>query len=159
MLMNCLFLLAEPKPLLEQTMRLISKPARTLIRQKQRQTVSSDVIRHSTSNSRFELSFDLMGYDSTSISGCLKLLEGSRLRSDILLQAELTVREPKSKRTKPERSPKYIHRTTVLMDIPHTKRHSAIVAKFPNIISHRNFLSSRIVRGPFLELKLVVREY
>ena len=135
------------------------------------ETVSS-VIDHRISNSQFELRIDPRGgEDHRSISASVWLLKGSTLNSEVPLQAELTMTQPARKpKGKPhefemKRKTKLtsVYQGLVLMDIPKSSHgrttQSAVVARFPGIISHKHLLNKSIVKAPFLELKLMIRQF
>lgn len=138
-------------------MRLIAKPLLKMVRNKSFQLLTSEVMKHTLSKSNFEIRFNPQGQDGDSISGEVYLLEGSRLHSDVFLQAELTLSQPRKKEK--QSVARHIFHSSVLMDIPPRNQRvaSSLVARFPSIISHRNFV--KIVRGPYLEIKFVIREY
>ena len=144
-------------------MRLLVNPLRHMLATRHYQMVTSEAMRHATSNSTFILRIDPVGYNKSCISAYVDLLEGSQLQSELILQAELTVTQPqksKGKRSKATSSA-CIHQSSVLMDIPAKLRtgRPSVVARFPYIIGHRNLLNEAVLTAPFLELKLLLREH
>ena len=160
----------ELHPLVERTLRLLVAPIRNMISQRRFETVSA-VIEHRISNSQFELKIDPQGReDHPSISTSLRLLKGSTLNSEVPLQAELTMTQPAKKpkgkhefAMKRKTQPTSVYQGLVLMDIPKSSHgkttQSVVVARFPGIISHKHLLNKSIIKAPFLELKLVIRQF
>ena len=117
------------------------------------------------------------------ISADLYLQPGSKGLQDVFpLQAYLGIKLPRAslksktsrklktlqtKLTKPkDKEPiQYLHEQKVLLDAPidcspsggkETLQH---VASFPNLMSHGNFMNDKLIMTPFLDLKLVLREF
>ena len=134
----------------------------------------SEKIYHRPSNLQFELRINPKGKkNQPRVSITLLLLEGSTLNRAVPLQAELTMTQParklkqkgttfESKTTTKKTKPVVVYQSLVIMDLPDDREErmtqSVAVAHFPGVISHRNLLSTDIIKAPFVELKLAIQQ-
>ena len=143
-----------------------------MVREKQFKTIS-ETIPHRLSNSEFELRINPKGRkNQPHVSISLWLLEGSTLNRAVPLQAELTITQPARKlkqrgasfesKTTKKTKPVIVYQSLVIMDLPDDKdgkmTQSVAVSHFPWVISHRNLLNMDIIKAPFVELKLAIRQ-
>ena len=148
-------------------------PLRIMVREKQFKTIT-ETIPHRLSNSEFELRINPKGKtNQPHVSISLWLLEGSTLNQTVPLQAELTITQPARKlkqkgassefKTMTKKTkPMIVYQSLGIMDLPDDKdgktTQSVAVAHFPWVISHRNLLNTNIIKAPFVELKLAIRQ-
>lgn len=145
-------------------MRLLTKPLREMIRKGENHTLTSEPLQIPLHPLAFKLHIDPVSHYN-SLGATLYLLK--RVKTDILLSAELTVKQPQAQGRKnaalraEEKTPSFtLFQTSIVMDMPDetTPTGRSVVARFPVIVSHRTLLNRRIIRAPFLDIKLTVRQ-
>ena len=147
-------------------MRLLTKPLREMIRKGENHTITTQPIQLPLHPLVFSLHIDPFGHYN-SLGASLYLLKG--VKTDILLKADVTIRHPFPLKRKAEKAMPtsrvdsagfVLFRAMVAMDLPGeaTPTGRSIVARFPMMISHQNMLNSRVVRAPFLEVKLSISQ-
>ena len=149
---------------LEQKMRLLTKPLREMIRKGENHTLTSGRLQIPLHPLAFKLHIDPVSHYN-SLGATLYLLK--RVKTDTLLTAELTVRHPQAQGRKSaalraeDKTPSFtLFQTSVIMDLPDetTPTGRSVVARFPVIVSHKTLLNRRIIRAPFLDIKLTVQQ-
>ena len=177
----------EPRPLVEEKIRLLVRPIRQMIENHEQKTICSENIHarhHFISNTSFQLRIStgsLISHKSASrkqtnerrdrfISGDLYLISGTTFPESCFLQAHIQVLLPRRHKQKMlcNKKQKCISEQAVLLELPTTRpfgepvatqNHKPLcVATFPNLMSHRNFMKDKLVCTPYLKIKLFVRE-
>ena len=149
-----------------QKMRLLTEPLREMARTRQNQTLTSKPIKWQQFRSLL-LHIDPVGpHDGMAATLYLE----DRATANSLPTAELTLTHPRKRPSRNSKSRNGSHgggmpsltlfQSTVVMDMPDkaTPPGLSSVAKFPMILSHRHLLNRKLVKAPFVEISLTLRQ-
>jgi hypothetical protein len=150
---------------LTQKMRLLTEPMRSMVRTQQNKTLTSKPIhwQHFCSILILKLHIDTVGpHDGVAATLFLE----KRVTTSGLLTAELVLTHPrklslkKSGSSNEGSSPLMLFQGSVVMDMPDEATPPGLsrVAKFPMILSHRHLLNKKLLKAPFLDISLTLKQ-